>query len=155
LDLIQKKKDDHLYFGSNYKLSEMNAALALTDMERSKKRFQRRNEIADRYQKNLNGSRWLCLEPKNGYTGYYKQIIMSPIKRKTLINYLQKNNINLTGGVYNIPLHKQSRYKKQYKMKDFENSNYFSDYHICPPCYPEIDYSQVDYICKKILKFKI
>ncbi len=150
-----KKKDDHLYFGSNYKLSEMNAALALTDLERATKRIKRRNQIARRYQKNLNGSSWLCLRPKDGYTGYYKQIIMSPVKRKILTDYLQKNNINLTGGVYNIPLHQQSKYKKQYRIKDFKNSNYFSDYHFCPPCYPEVDDTQIDYICKKILNFKI
>jgi perosamine synthetase len=150
-----KKKDDHLYFGSNYKLTEMNAALALTDLERAQKRIKRRNQIANRYQKNLNGSSWVCLTPKDGYSGYYKQIIISPVKRTILDDYLQKNNINLTGGVYNVPLHKQSRYKKKYRIKDFKNSNYFSDYHFCPPCYPEIGDVQIDYICKKILQFKI
>ena len=73
------------------------------------------NEIANRYQKNLKGSQWKCLNQINGYTGYYKQIIISPIKRKYLENYLRKNNIILTGGVYNLPLHKQSRYKNKNK----------------------------------------
>jgi perosamine synthetase len=149
-----KIKDDFLFFGSNYKLTELNAAFALSDLERSKMRLFKRNKLAKRYQDNLQGSKWLCLKPKSGYTGYYKQIIISPVKRKFLENYLRKNNIILTGGVYNIPLHRQSRYKYKYKTKNFENSNFFSDYHFCPPCFPEIKFNQVDYICEKLLEYE-
>tara|TARA_B100001173_G_C16014741_1_gene559241 strand:+ start:813 stop:1943 length:1131 start_codon:yes stop_codon:yes gene_type:complete len=152
--LNPKIKDDHLFFGSNYKLSEINAAFTISDLERSKMRLKKRNEIAKRYQDNLKGSQWKCLSPINGYTGYYKQIIISPVKRKYLESYLKKNNIILTGGVYNVPLHKQSRYKIQNKANKFKYSNFFSDYHLCPPCFPEIKLYQVDYICKKLLDYE-
>ena len=146
----KKLKNDHIEFGSNYKQSELNAALALTDLERFRDRMKSRNDLATRYQNNLKGSIWKCLSPEDGYTGYYKQIILSPIKRKNLNSLLEKDNIVLTGGVYNIPLHRQSRYNKK-NYNSYKNSNYFSDYHICPPCFPEIKFNQVDYICEKLL----
>lgn len=147
-----KNKDDHKYLGSNYKMSELNACFALCDIERFRIRFKRREMIAKRYQYNLKNSPWKCIEPIEGKSSYYKQIIISPIKRKNLLKNLLKKKIQLTGGVYNIPLHNQSRYKNIFNLKNFKNSNFFSNYHICPPCYPEMNFKQVDYICEKFLE---
>ncbi len=152
--VLKEDKDNHELFGSNFKLSEIQAAFLLTDLERSKIRVAKRNLIAKRYQKNFKNSEWLALKPENGNTSYYKQIIIGPVKRNILKKYLNKNKIQLTGGVYNIPIHKQKRYKKKFIHSDFPNANFFCDYHFCPPCFPEINFKQVDYISKKILKFK-
>jgi dTDP-4-amino-4,6-dideoxygalactose transaminase len=133
-------------------MSELNACFALCDIERFKMRLKKREMIAKRYQYNLKNSSWKALEPIEGKSSYYKQIIISPIKRKKLLKYLLKKKIQLTGGVYNIPIHNQSRYKNVINLKNFKNSNFFSNYHICPPCYPEMSFKQVDYICEKFLE---
>ena len=82
--VLKKDKDNHELFGSNFKLSEIQAAFLLTDLERSKQRVRKRNLIARRYQKNFKNSEWLALKPKNGKTSYYKQIVISPVKRNLL-----------------------------------------------------------------------
>ena len=51
---LKKDKDNHELFGSNFKLSEIQAAFLLTDLERSKIRVTKRNLIAKCYQKTNN-----------------------------------------------------------------------------------------------------
>lgn len=139
----------HSSNGSNFKLSELNALLAYLDLNRSHSRILKRNKIASIYQKKLNPKKYLCLKQNdNSFSNYYKQIII-PLSntRKTIQEKLNKNNIPLTGGVYNKPLNRQPILGLIPNNK-FPNSSYFSDYHFCPPCYPELSLTQVERICK-------
>ena len=142
-------------WGNNFKMSELVALLALCDLDRIKKRISKRKLIARQYQKNLKNSDWKTLVPEKKHdTAYYKQIIISPISRKLVENELKRNNISLTGGVYYNPLHRQ-KLLGIFKDSDYPNASFFADNHICPPCYPELRISDIDYVTnvmKNIIK---
>ena len=133
--------------GSNLKMSEFVALAALCDLERVSARIKKRQMIAKRYQLKLKNTIFKTLKPPRlSSTGYYKQIVISPLKRHIIEDKFNKKGISMTGGVYYIPLSRQKvlGYKKN---KYFPNSSFFCDYHFCPPCYPELKISDIDYIC--------
>ncbi len=142
----------HIQDGSNFKLTEFQALMGCLELERIDKRIEKRISLAKRYQENLSNSSWRCItDTKDSKGSYYKQIIISPIDRGVVENTLNNNGVSLTGGVYYIPLHRQPVFQSQYNDKDFPNSNFFSDNHFCPPCYPELEPSDIDYICDILL----
>ena len=140
--------------GNNLKMSEFVALMAICDLKRVKKRIKKRIKLAKRYQKLLSNSCWKTVQPvKESTSSYYKQIILSPIKRKKIEEKFKEENIALTGGVYYKPLHRQPILGIK-NDKYFPNASYFSDYHFCPPCYPELEEKDVDRICKVLLSLK-
>lgn len=148
----EKNKLLYVTEGSNLKMSEFVALAALCDLDRIDKRVSKRQALASRYQKNLKKSSWLTLSPSlNSNTSYYKQIILSPIDRKKVESEFNNNSISMTGGVYYQPLNRQPILGKINDTK-FPNSSYFADYHFCPPCYPELELNDIDYICDILKK---
>mgnify|MGYP001164880473 FL=1 len=142
----------HTTEGNNLKMSEFVALAGICDLDRIKIRIRKRKLLASRYQNRLKDTCFKTLKPvKNSSTAYYKQIIISPFKRDLIIANFKKNKISMTGGVYYFPLHRQ---KVLGIKKDnlFPNSSYFSDYHFCPPCYPELNIKDVDYICDILIE---
>jgi len=143
----------HLREGTNFKMSEFQALLGVLELERLEKRIAKRRALAERYQKNLKGTPWICIsDSKESKGSYYKQIVLSPIKREKVDQHLRKNHIALTGGVFFIPLHRQPVYKNLVDDKCFPNANHFTENHICPPCYPELDFESIDHVCECLLE---
>ena len=143
-----KSKDNlHLFdiIGGNYKMSEMQAALLLTDLNRARSRIARRQEIAQLYFEGLNDSFLKFFKPNEGSeSSYYKCMAMLPgDSREELICELGKHNISLPNGVYYWPLHLQPVVTQ--KNGIFKNTDKFSKQHICLPCYPELTNEQVFY----------
>lgn len=148
------KKDKllHVTEGSNLKMSEFVALAAICDLDRINLRIKKRQKLARRYQKNLKNTQWITIKPpKNSTTSYYKQIILSPIKRKLIYGEFKKYNVSMTGGVYFKPLNRQPVLGR-ISDRFFPNSTYFADNHFCPPCYPELTLKDVDYICSILKK---
>ncbi len=151
----KNNKLDHNLNGSNFKMSEFVALAAICDLDRFNKRSRKRIQIAKRYQENLKNTNWNTLKPViNSKTSYYKQIIISPINRNKVKKVFQKKKISLTGGVYYFPLHRQTFLGKK-DDKKYINSSFFADRHFCPPCYPELNLSDIDYICNVLKNIKI
>jgi dTDP-4-amino-4,6-dideoxygalactose transaminase len=147
-----KNPISHIYWGSNFKLSEFPALLALMDLERLTERLNKRRILAKRYQQNLANSQWIAIkDPPGGEGSYYKQVIIQPVKRELIERAFKRKKIFLTGGVYYQPLHLQPIYKNNHKIKHFPVAENFSSRHICPPCYPELDLDTIDYICDVML----
>jgi dTDP-4-amino-4,6-dideoxygalactose transaminase len=149
---FMKNKLLHDKISGNYKLSEFSALLGIIELKRFKSRIKKRNFIAKIYDKNLKKSKYKLLKSKDPfYCNHYKQILVSEINRKKIEKILNKNQISLTGGVYNIPLHRQPVYKKQLKKYKLPLTDYFCDSHFCPPCYPELNKQDIDRICAVLI----
>jgi perosamine synthetase len=143
----------HITDGSNFKMSEFSALLGILDLERFELRVQKRRRLAERYQENLRNSKYEMLVPsENATSTYYKQIIISPISRDRVEKSLKEKKINLTGGVYKIPLHRQPVYLGKHDDRNFPVCNNFSEKHICPPCYPELEVNDIDLVCRVLLE---
>ena len=72
------------------------------------------------------------------------------VVRNILKKYLNKYKIQLTGGVYNIPIHKQKPYKNGQIL---ENTDTLSDEVISLPIHTELESSNQDFIIDKITKY--
>jgi len=145
----------HERSGSNFKMTEFSALLGLCELDRRDKRIGQRQKLAHRYQERLKGSSWRTLMPAGGgTTGYYKQIVLSPVPRQEAAERFAKEKIALTGGVYFVPIHRQPIYQDQFRDEDYPVANYFAETHICPPCYPELNVEDIDRICDVLLDIK-
>lgn len=163
LSIRQFGKDEsnsilHTDIGSNYKLTEFQAALGLLELERVSQRIDKRRILANRYQENLKGSDWICSTDSNKMeSSYYKQVIIPPtgISRDRVSKILSKQEISLTGGVYFIPLHKQPSLNGFLSKEiNYPISDNFSKTHICPPCYPELELQDIDRVCENLMGIK-
>jgi dTDP-4-amino-4,6-dideoxygalactose transaminase len=138
--------------GDNFKMNEVTALLGLLECDRVYRRIKKRNRLTDVYVKMLKGSSYLPVLQSNGLSSQYKMILKTKIKREKLNLFCKANGISLTGEVYELPIHQQPIYKKQFQHQKFPNSDWISHYHICPPLYPELTLAEVKYICKILIQ---
>ena len=141
------------FLGSNYKISEFTAILGILELERIKKRIDKRKAIVLRYFEKLkNNNKFDIIIQDKGRSSYYKCIIKTKIKSKIIEKHCKLNGIQLTGKVWDIPIHKQKIFRKYSKNTNFINAEKFSEYHICPPNYPELTFNDIDYVCSILNK---
>ena len=141
--------------GSNYRIHEFTALLGILENKRANKRIDRRGYLAKRYISNLAGSNYVPVTQRIGRCAYYKMILMTD-KISTadpIAEFCQKEKVQLTGQVYETPIHKQPRFKKKYSEVHLPNTDIVSKCHICPPLYPELSDDEVDYACEVLLKY--
>ncbi len=156
-----KDSDNNLLFSNiagNYKLSELNAALALADFERSETRIGRRREIDRYYSNNVRSKKFRYLaSPKGNLSSNYKSIFIANSEevRESIEKDFKSNNISMTGYVYKVPLHKQPRVFKssRYIERQLPKTDEFCSRHFTPPNYPEVTDDQVQYIIDTLNKF--
>jgi len=141
------------FLGFNCKISEFTAILGILELERIKKRIKKRKAIVMRYFKNLkNNNKYNVIIQNKGRSSYYKCIIKTKVQAKIIEKYCKRNGIQLTGKVWNIPIHQQKVFKKYVNKDNFTNAEKFSEYHICPPNYPELTFNDIDYVCSILNK---
>ena len=141
------------FLGSNNKISEFTAILGILELERIKKRINKRKAIVMRYLNNLkNNDKFHVIVQSKGRSSYYKCIIKTKIKSKIIQKHCKINGIQLTGKVWDTPIHQQKIFKKYSKNQNFKNAEKFSEYHICPPNYPELTINDIDYVCTVLNK---
>jgi len=139
--------------GNNHKMSEFQALLGYLELYRVKKRIKMRKKFALRYNKNLkNNLNYEVLIPKKSDSSFYKCIIKTKINSSKINKFCKKRGVNLTGQVWKEPLHKQPLYKQKYKKFKFQNADYFSNHHICPPNYPEMTIREIDFVSNLLNK---
>ena len=138
--------------GYNYRLSDINCALGISQLKRIKLFIKKRREIAEIYKKNLILD---CIklpkEDKNVLHSYHLYPVLIDFKRikldkKLFFKKMFEHNINLQ--VHYRPIHLQNYYRKKYGFKkgDFENSENFYENEISLPIY---------YNLKKKEQFKV
>ena len=149
-----KSKANGLLFNNesgNFKLSELNAAFALMDLERSFERIERRRYLDSIYKQKLNSNFCYYLEsPKGNVPSFYKTILMSKNNkiRSKIEEAFKSNKISMTGYVYKYPLNLQPRIinNSKYIERSLPNNDEFANIHFTPPNYPELQTHQVESI---------
>jgi UDP-4-amino-4,6-dideoxy-N-acetyl-beta-L-altrosamine transaminase len=137
--------------GFNYRLTDIQSALGITQLSKNKKGVERRNEIAKVYKKAFEGKVKFQALPDNTLNAHHLFIIEVE-QRKEMYEYLQSNNI--LAQIHYIPVHTLPYYKNiGYDEANLQNAeNYYSKC-ISLPMYPTLTDKEQEYVIEKVLMF--
>ena len=137
--------------GFNYRLTDFQSALGITQLAKNNKGVERRNEISATYKKAFEGKIKFQDLPAGTYNAHHLFII-EVVNRKELYEYLHSNNI--LAQIHYIPVHTLPYYKKiGYDDANLHNAeNYYSKC-ISLPMYPTLSDKEQEFIIEKVLMF--
>lgn len=135
--------------GYNYRISEIQCALGLSQLKKADKGIHNRNIIAERYNKAF--TKTSVEIPKvigNVYHAYHLYIIQTE-KRKELYDYLRTQNIYTQ--VHYIPLHLQPYYKELgWRKGDMPVAESYYEKCLSLPMYPTLKMEEQDFVIQQI-----
>lgn len=138
--------------GYNYRLTDMQAALGLSQLAKNPEGVIRRNEIAKRY-KNAFRETDIKLQslPEGRYNAHHLFVIEVE-DRKGLYEYLREQHI--FAQIHYIPLHTLPYYKEiGYGDVALTNSENYYKHCISLPMYPSLADEEQEYVIQKVLAF--
>jgi UDP-4-amino-4,6-dideoxy-N-acetyl-beta-L-altrosamine transaminase len=138
--------------GYNYRLTDFQAALGMSQLKRADEGLLRRKEIAAAYQKAFTNDTFI-----KGQSGVvdghaYHLYIIEVDERKDLINYLREQNI--FAQVHYIPVHLMPYYRQfGWKDGDMPNAENYYAHCLSLPMYPTLTDAQQEFVIDKIRTF--
>jgi len=143
----------HTELGSNWRMSELNAAVALSHLARLNDFISWRDKIARVYTKLLQSVAGVSPILPQAKTSWYKYIaLLDPkINRDKLRQAMNEDGVSLSGGVYDIPLHKQPIFKD---LADgvFPVAEDVCRRHICLPLYYGMTEEEARFVIETLKK---
>ncbi len=146
--------------GFNYRISDIQCALGISQLKKINKFIQKRKKIAKIYDTAF-GNDYRFIVPKveknyeHSYHLYPLQINFNLLKisKRELFNKMKKKNINLQ--VHYIPIHLQPYYKKNFKFKsgDFPIVENFYQKEVSLPIYFSLKSNEINKVIKYIKQF--
>ena len=146
--------------GFNYRISDIQCTLGITQLKKINKFLKRRNEVAKMYNKAFsNDMRFKIPDMKKNYTHAYHlyplQINFDILKisKKILFKKMREKKINLQ--VHYIPTHIQPYYKKNFNFKigDFPIAEKFYNREVSLPIYFSLKDKEIKTVIKYLKKF--
>ncbi len=143
--------------GFNYRITEIQCALGISQLKKLDTFIKRRNEIAAYYDKNIadtDCSKKLKIREGSMSAYHLYPLLISfedmGLKKEDLFYSFREKGINLQ--VHYIPIHLQPYYKKNLNLKegDFPNSEEFYSKAISLPIYPNLNDSESEYLVEEI-----
>jgi UDP-4-amino-4,6-dideoxy-N-acetyl-beta-L-altrosamine transaminase len=140
--------------GFNYRLSEIHAALGLSQLKRANERLNTRNQLAKKYTEAFKGSSIITsFVQDNIYHAFHLYVIQIQ-NRKDLYDYLVSNGVHPQ--VHYIPLHLQPYYReKGWKKGDFPEAETYYERCLSLPMYPSLTDPEQRYVIDKVLEYII
>lgn len=138
--------------GFNYRLTDIQAALALSQLKRTQQNLKRRQQIASKYKEAFKDSPIITpIIKRNVFHAYHLYVIRTKM-RDELIKYLR--GLNIFAQVHYIPVHYQPYYRNQgWKKGDLPIAEAFYRQCLSIPLYPTLTDDEQDFVISKILEF--
>ena len=143
-------------FGYNYRLTDIQSALGLSQLKKLDKFIRQRRKISSWYNSELKKIKdiILPLEISNIRSAWHIYVIRTkdPKARGKLAKYLKNNGIGINfhyPSVYSHPYYKENGYAKI----QLSNEEIYSNSCITLPLYPALSRKEVKYVCDKIKSF--
>lgn len=158
---IEGNSNDNIYpgwymemqeLGFNYRLTDFQAALGISQLKRANEGIERRKEIAKKYFKSFSNQHWI--KSQSGYLdGHaYHLYIIEVEDRYKLYNFLRSKNI--FAQIHYIPTHLMPYYKQfGWEIGDMPNAEEYYAGCISLPMYPTLTESDQDFVINKIKEF--
>lgn len=140
--------------GYNYRFTDFQAALGISQLSRADDGVERRKAIAKNYEK-----AFLNKEYINGQSGYieghaYHLYVIEVKDRLGLYNYLRQNNI--FAQIHYIPCHLMPYYQELgWKENDFPQVENYYKQCISLPMYPTLSDEEQDFVIQTIEKYYV
>jgi len=166
--IVKKPKKGGWYYeiknpGFNYRLTDFQCALGISQLKKLDKFVKRRKEIVDRYNKAFSDLGEIVTPNeregvKSAWHIYIIQLVLEKLKvdRKKIFERLQKEKIGVQ--VHHVPVHLHPFYKEKfgYKKGDFPITERYYERAITLPLFPKMSNKEIERvikIVKKIISF--
>lgn len=139
--------------GFNYRLTDFQAALGITQLSRAAKGLERRQKIARRYDEAFRDIPAIKTPARAEeiYHAFHLYIIQIP-DRKGLYDYLHDNGIYAQ--VHYVPLHLMPYYQQLGNKKgDLPVVEKYYEHCLSLPMYPTLTDEEQDYVIKKVIEY--
>ena len=139
--------------GFNYRLTDFQAALGVSQLERADEGLRRRQEIARRYDEAFKGIANIRIpyRASDVFHAFHLYIIQVP-ERKKLYNYLRENDIYAQ--VHYVPLHLMPYYKNLGNRRgDLPVVEEYYEHCISLPMFPTLTDEEQNYVISIVKKF--
>lgn len=158
-DLMSFEPDGPWYYeqvalGFNYRLTDIHAALGLSQFQRLDTFVRRRHQIADQYDFLLSD---LPVKHQIRPEGYYSSMHLYVIRlqteklRKSHLQIFDELRTNILVNLHYIPVHLQPWYRKLgFTEGDFPVSESYYKQAISIPCYPDLTDSEIVLVTEKL-----
>lgn len=149
----------HERLGYNYRISDINCALGIAQLERIDEILAKRERVAKLYNERLKEIEELIIpqfeeNKKISWFVYVVRLINKYSKedRDLILNKLKEKGIGCSN--YFSPIHLQPFYRKMfnYKKGDFPITERVSERTIALPFYNNLKEDQIDYVCENLKK---
>ena len=138
--------------GFNYRLTDFQASLAISQLKRFNVELDKKRDLASVYLSNLTGVKTPVIPKEKNHTWQSFHILIK--ERDALKNYLAKNNIGSNLGAQCIP--EEKYYKKKYKLdskKLYPNAFKANVQGLVLPLYSQLTKKEIEKIAKIINQF--
>jgi UDP-4-amino-4,6-dideoxy-N-acetyl-beta-L-altrosamine transaminase len=137
--------------GFNYRLTDFQSALGITQLAKNEKGVERRNEISATYKKAFEGEIKFQDLPSDTYNAHHLFIIEVE-NRKELYDFLHSKGI--LAQIHYVPVHSMPYYKNiGYIHADLKHSEKYYSKCISLPMYPTLSNEEQSYVIKNVLEF--
>jgi dTDP-4-amino-4,6-dideoxygalactose transaminase len=147
---------DYVYdvvdIGHKYDLSELDAAYALAQLNKTDKFVKRRKEIAALYKKRLTGVKHIEIPAYTDDNIFTQFIIKVSRNRDAFARALKERGVST--GLNYIPLHLLSYYKTKYSIKITAFPTALNNYQqiLSLPIYASLTDEEASYVCDKVIE---
>jgi UDP-4-amino-4,6-dideoxy-N-acetyl-beta-L-altrosamine transaminase len=138
--------------GYNYRLTDLQAALGLSQLKSAAKRLDKRKQIAETYYEAFKNEDFVCnLSPANPGHAYHLYVIQVS-KRLELYNFLRSKNI--FAQIHYFPCHLMPYYQeKGWKVGMLKNVEEYYKGCISLPMFPGLEEAEQQYVISSIKEF--
>jgi len=137
--------------GFNYRLTDIQSALGISQLSKNAQGVERRNEIANTYKDAFKGIIKYQELTKDTYNAHHLFVIEVE-KRKELYEFLREHKI--FAQIHYIPVHTLPYYKAiDYSQANLDNSEKYYSNCISLPMYPSLKKEEQEYVIEKVIEF--
>lgn len=156
--IVKKPKKGKWYYemknpGLNYRITDVQCALGLSQLKKLNRFLKKRREIAEIYDKAFKGMAKIILPKGSGFSKSAWHLYPIQVKnRKKVFDKLQKKGIGVQ--VHYMPLHLHPFYRDKfgYKKKDFPVAEEYYEKAISLPIFPKMTNKEIQYIINSVKK---
>ena len=138
--------------GYNYRLTDFQAALGISQLKRAEESIKKRKEIAERYHIAFKGKDFVLGQSAVVVGHAYHLYVLEVKDRLGLYNHLRRQKI--FSQIHYIPCHLMPYYRQYgWKEGDLPNSEHYYKGCISLPMYPELSLEDQEFVIKQINQF--